>query len=227
MLNLKFIFEDAIKSLNKGSEVLEIHALPMTIYMMQKDVINHYEHAITHYFTLSLDYQHLQNSSMGTPYEKWMIINNGHFGRLIFCTKLLISYSSRLFHESYLKTLRMKSNTYQGDIDRAMESNRYTDIICDFKYKNKQLGLIINENQTIDLGEICPQEREDLSVKYLKTSNIDIKDRRILNEMSERALAEIKVLKELHNNYGELCKDFYSKHEGISNYKNMMQNWFM
>jgi hypothetical protein len=39
--------------------------------MMQQDVISHYQYAMSHYFNLTLKEKYLQNSSIGTPYQKW------------------------------------------------------------------------------------------------------------------------------------------------------------
>ena len=61
------------------SDKIRIKPLPTTIYMMQMDLINHYEYAINHYFDISLDEHYLQNSSLGTPYQKWMKFNNDQF----------------------------------------------------------------------------------------------------------------------------------------------------
>ena len=71
MLNLAFLFDDAIDALTRYAEDLVVVPLPAAVYMMQVDVVNHYHHALEHYLTVPLDAPFLQDSSLGTPYQKW------------------------------------------------------------------------------------------------------------------------------------------------------------
>src|SRR6516164_5056472 len=100
MLNLSFVFDDAIRAVANYGNCLEITPLPSTVYLMQVDVINHYQHALDHYLTLTLDEPFLQNSSFGTPYEKWAHWTNDDFQMLSRTVQNLLSYTSRLFHEA-------------------------------------------------------------------------------------------------------------------------------
>ena len=140
MINLSFVFEDAIDSLRNGADVLQIKSLPISTLMMQKDVINHYKYAIEHYFHLTLKEPFLQNSSLGTPYQKWRKFTNDDFNLLFYSIRTLITYSSRLFHESELKQ-RIENRELNL---LKMDSNRYTNVISDFKYKNSMLGIMMN-----------------------------------------------------------------------------------
>src|SRR5262249_27387156 len=100
MLNLSFIFEDANTSLAKYADRLAVVPLPAAVYMMQVDVLNHYRYALSHYLMLTLDEPYLQNSSLGTPYQKWAYFVNENFEMLSFAIHNLMRYTSRLVHET-------------------------------------------------------------------------------------------------------------------------------
>lgn len=82
MLNLKEPFNDAVSTFQEAGESLCISPLASVVCMMQRDVINHYRHALTHYLTKDLSAPFLQNSHLGTPYQKWARFTNDDFGRL-------------------------------------------------------------------------------------------------------------------------------------------------
>ena len=69
MLNLTPLFEYANDACSEFGEHLSVPPLPAAIYMMQRDVINHYRYSAR--LAISLDEPYLQNSSFGTPYQKW------------------------------------------------------------------------------------------------------------------------------------------------------------
>jgi hypothetical protein len=120
-LNITFTFEDAIRSIEQARKI-ESCALPALVFHMQGDVINSYRHAMDHFLTVSLDASHLQDSSLGHPYQKWQIITNSDFEMLRFCTYNLLRYTSRLWHETEHRTLR---NQRLHD-EAKKRSNAYT-----------------------------------------------------------------------------------------------------
>ena len=54
MLNVAFAFRDATSVVREFGEYLEVSSLVPAVFMMQRDVINHYRYAMEHYFTISL-----------------------------------------------------------------------------------------------------------------------------------------------------------------------------
>jgi hypothetical protein len=97
VLNLKPIFVDAIIALEHHAELVRTPPLPAAIFMLQRDVTNHYKYALTEYLCLSLDVAFLQNSSLGSPHEKWAKFTND-FGLLAFSVHGLLRCTSRLVH---------------------------------------------------------------------------------------------------------------------------------
>jgi len=217
MINLRFIFEDSIKSLGNGSEILQNKSLPIVILMMQKDVINHYKLAIRHYFDLSLKESYLQNSSWGTPYDKWRKFANDDFDLLFFSIKTLVQYSSRLFHESELRQ-RIEDNDFET---LKMDSRRYGSLIHGFKYQDKSLGIVIDEGEILEINELV-LEGVKLEDRWcsVKTTKVTISDRSVLSEISAKAEAEITSLEKIHGEYIKQCKAFCMTYDIFSYYEN-------
>ncbi len=163
MLNLSFIYDDATHALTKYAERLDVSPLPATVYMMQMDVINHYRYALDHYFTLTLSEPFLQDSSIGTPYQKWSHFNNENFGLLSFTIRNLLRYTSRLIHETEciaLEEVRRFS-------ERASKSNSYTDPICELRFQDKSIGLTFHEDNHLSIIAI---RAEPMTEKVMQRS---------------------------------------------------------
>lgn len=225
MLNLKFIYEDAIQSLRDGGDVLQIPSLPTSVFLMQQDLINHYKYAIYHYFNLTLEEHFLQNSSLGTPYQKWREITNGDFKMLFFSIKTLTRFTSRLYHESVLK----KREIY-GDFETfKVDSNRYTHLICDFKYQGGILGIVVNENETLTISSVATEaiKLDDGHWTSVSLKEVDISDRSILSQIKEEVLSEISELEKLVTIYVGECKKYNVDKELLSPYENMHESFWV
>jgi len=94
MLNLKEPFIDAASVFEEAGEHLTISPMASVVYVMQRDVINHYRYALTHYLTVDLSAPFLQHSSLGTPYQKWAKFTNDDFNMLFFAIENLLRYTA-------------------------------------------------------------------------------------------------------------------------------------
>ncbi len=147
MLNITFIFDDAIHALRKYGSDLAVVPLPAAVYMMQVDAINHYRYALEHYFPLTLNESFLQNSSLGTPYQKWAYFTNEDFGMLSFAVHNLMRYTSRLVHETEFVALRD-----QEPVDEMKRrSNSYTSPICEIRYRKKSIGVTVHSDHRLSI----------------------------------------------------------------------------
>jgi hypothetical protein len=160
MLNIGFAFEDAVDSLDHYSNALEIYSLPPAVFLMQRDVINHYRHSLTHYFSISLEEPYLQNSSHGSPYQKWAFVVNENFDLLSLLILQLLRYTSRLVHETKIKTLLSKSQ-YEAS---SISSNCYTNPICEIKFKNKPIGIHVQADERLQVTWIRAEPRPERTV---------------------------------------------------------------
>ncbi len=76
-------------------------SLSIVAFHMLADILKDSEHAIVHYFTLTLSEPFLQNSQTGTPYQKWADQTNQNFQRIDQHIKLLFPIFQHLAHDTY------------------------------------------------------------------------------------------------------------------------------
>jgi hypothetical protein len=154
MLDISYTFEDANVAMRDYAELLAVAPLPAAAYMMQLDVMNHCRHALTHYFMLTLDEPYLQNSSLGTPYQKWAFFVNRDFEMLSLAVQNLLRYTSRLLHETLLSNLIGRNRELTPS--PKFKSNMYTGPLCDIKHKRKQVGIRVENDQRLEVSRIRP-----------------------------------------------------------------------
>lgn len=65
-------------------------SLHVVMYHLLGDAVNAAEYALTHYFPLTLAEPFLQNSSIGTPYQKWAKFTNEDFQKVDQCIGRLV-----------------------------------------------------------------------------------------------------------------------------------------
>jgi hypothetical protein len=150
MLHLAFVFNDAIRALSEHADRLAVAPLPATVYLMQVDVINHYRYALDHYLTVPLDATFLQNSSLGTPYQKWACFTNEDFGLLSFAIHNLLRYTSRLIHES--ECISLSDGGRYAEMKRT--SNVYTHPICEIRYRGKAIGVTAHPDHRLSITPV-------------------------------------------------------------------------
>lgn len=152
MLNLSYMYKDANAAMAEYADRLTVVPLPAAVYMMQVDVLNHYRYALTHYFTLTLGEPCLQNSSLGTPYQKWAFFVNKNFEMLSFAIHNLLRYTSRLVHETQSPQIGRDTSEYMRSF--TAKSNAYTGPLCDIKYKDRPIGVRVHEDQRLTVTAI-------------------------------------------------------------------------
>ncbi|MDX9980068.1 MAG: hypothetical protein RBU25_08610 [Lentisphaeria bacterium] len=165
MLNLVPIFDDAIHSLAEYGSFLAIPPLPATVFMMQRDVINHYRYALTHYLPLRLSESFLQNSSIGTPYEKWARFTNDDFAMLSFAVTNLLRYTSRLIHETEATGLGAAEH-YSEMKERG---STYIAPLVEIAQKGQSIGVRVNDNGTLSVTPFATDPDSEGTVR-LKSS---------------------------------------------------------
>jgi hypothetical protein len=95
---------------------------------------------------------YLQNSSIGTPYQKWAFFVNKNFDMLSFAIHNLLRYTSRLFHETQCPHVDRDSSTYIRAF--KAKSNTYTGPLCDIKYKGRPVGIRVHEDRRLTVTAI-------------------------------------------------------------------------
>ena len=77
-------------------------ALPMVVFHGLGDLVNAMEQGVRHYFPLTLREGFLQNSSLGTPYQKWAKFTNDDFAAVDACLKRLLPAMWTSYHDPIL-----------------------------------------------------------------------------------------------------------------------------
>lgn len=145
MLNLRSVFQDSIDVFSRYPSYLKTSALPASIFLMQQDVVNHYRHAVTHYLPLTLNEHFLQNSSIGTPYEKWAKFTNMDFNELSFTVTNLIRYTIRLIKETETTALQKEWRFAEASV----RCDSYIYPLSDINHCNVKIGLRVAADQCL------------------------------------------------------------------------------
>jgi hypothetical protein len=166
MLNLSYIFEDANAAMTVHVDRLTVVPLPAAVYMMQVDVLNHYEHALTHYFGLTLREHYLQNSSLGTPYQKWAFFVNQNFSMLSFAIHNLLRYTSRLVHETQYPQIGRDTSEYMRSF--KAKSSTYTSPLSNIRSNDHAIGVRVLDDQQLAVTSIGRRPRSDRVIMRCK-----------------------------------------------------------
>jgi hypothetical protein len=212
VLNLNPIFVDAIIALEHHAELVRTPPLPAAIFMLQRDVINHYQYALTHYLCLSLEAPFLQSSSLGSPYDKWAKFTNDDFGLLAFSVHGLLRYTSRLVHET---TCRALESARRFDEMKSL-SNSYTDPI--WQIRDRAIGIEVHDDHALSVTALGSE---------LVVARWDISNRSVIREISERCEAELASLSESTRRFATLCEKLYARSPVIADFDAMNQSWWI
>lgn len=211
MLNLAYVYDDAVDTLEQHGKLLSINALPPTVFLMQRDVINHYRYALSHYLPLTLDKPFLQNSSIGTPYEKWAKFTNSDFEMLSARINILLHYTVRLIHEVCQAHIRTALDTTRkhGEVPALIDQmrqriSRYQDPMCDIRYHDHKIGINVEPENRMVLtklsytrhhpGRLTMESRDGVTTNRLVTTDEDgTEHTQVISD--EAARERMKVLK--------------------------------
>lgn len=124
--------------------------MPATIYLIQVDVVNFYRHALEHYLPLTLNEHFLQNSSLGTPYQKWARFTNDDFEELSFAINNLLTYTGRLID----RTTRVAWRNSRFREESKSRLHIYTSAVCEVSFRNKAVGIMVHEDHRLSITAI-------------------------------------------------------------------------
>ena len=216
MLDLSSLYEDSINALDRHGGYLEVRSLPPAVFMMQRDVINHYRYALEHYFTISLSEPYLQNSSHGSPYQKWAFFVNENWGMLSFTVHQLLRYTSRLIHETEMKMLLATGRASEmKDV-----SNDYTDPLCDFRHNERKIGIHVSQEYSLT---VTPLRQSRTSAHQ---SEHEIRDRSVLASLKADGLAEIALLDTLNHRFAAVCSEYCKDGEIAKDFDNLIESYW-
>jgi hypothetical protein len=223
MLNVRFAFDDAIAAVSNFIEELRIPSLPATVFLMQGDVVNSYRHALNHYLTVPLSSHFLQNSSFGSPYEKWAHFTNEDFSLVSFAVHNLLRYTSRLFHETEALALQA-----QGKYDEfAHRSNAYTSPILEVDTRHIGIGLVVQTNTQIKVHSVRRESQHLRPGMAIQTETVSILDRSCLFEIRERGMAELNTLEKLHGKFAQICRARLAGRDAFESFDSLIEHYWI
>jgi hypothetical protein len=218
MLNLKEPFNDAVRAFQEAGKRVHVSPLPSVVYMLQRDVINHYRHALMHYLTVDLSSPFLQNSSHGTPYQKWAKFTNEDFDRLFFSISNLLRYTARLIEDMEER---------HGELTEL--TNRYISWLVDIRFGRIFIGVRCEQDNRVSLMSL-PVPPPPPGTTF-RTNSIAIQDGSARKEGLQRVQAdgqtELTSLMEIHETFAALCKQYYSQHAIIAPFEKMHELYYI
>jgi hypothetical protein len=226
MLGLEPVFEHALIALDGGASALQVAPFPATIYMMQQDVINHYRHAIEHYLTVDLHAPFLQNSSLGTPFQKWAKVTNDDFMMLSFSIGSLLRYTSRFIDETLTMTMREKGEF--GGMP-AQASSFYISVLGNMQRMQEMIGIRVQEPALLTMFALSTDRQINNNgvATFTEKTEINIEDRRKLRNISAKGHAEVNRLVAINEEFGELCKTYYATNDVIKAFPQLHPQYYV
>jgi hypothetical protein len=217
MLKVAPIFTCANEAFAEFGDHLRVKSLPIVVYLMQRDVINHYRHALTHYFPVSLSEPYLQNSSIGPPYEKWRKFANENFDLLSFALNNLMRYTSRFGHETICVALENQNR--HREIKRLSDEMLpdFTSVLCDVN-RGRQIGIEILEDNSLNLTPFAYP---------LAPNRIEIGDRSVLQSLCEQGHSEVEFLKVAHRTFAQQVNKYNAGKTLAHDFDAMNESWWV
>lgn len=210
MLSLAPVFSDAILSLAEGAESLQSAPLAATVFLMQRDVLNQYRYALSHYLPLDLAAPFLQNSSIGTPYQKWAKFTNDDFSCLSFHVGNLLRYTSRLLNET-VAAARLGDRQFSESKTMA---SRYIPALVGMKMASQLIGLRVEPDQRISVLPLWDDEHPSQPNTFSIGTTLERLE--AIQRVTTEGEAELSELTLAHNEYAEKCRSYYQSHDVVT-----------
>ena len=167
-------------------------SLTVVVYHQLGDILNAAEYALTHYLTLTLNEPFLQNSHIGTPYQKWASVTNKNYQLLALCIKSFLPTAMTLYSEIDDTGGQKSAFTWFHSVYEEY-------ISCEVNSEKPALTLsVINLSDWIDpdnerflrLSKLCEPP-------IITRSEVSLYDRSVLTEIQNDGfsrIAEIRIL---------------------------------
>jgi hypothetical protein len=170
---------------------------------------------------LTLNEHFLQNSSIGTPYEKWAKFTNEDFDNLAFMVTNLIRYTTRLIHETESVALHAERRFAEA----SARSNAYIPPLVEIDHRQRRIGIRIDPDNTLALTPFATESSGFDAA--LRERTISLVDRSVLNELETEALAECDYLAKANDRFRVLCNSYCAEHEVAAAFDRLHQSWWL
>lgn len=237
MLDISRIFEDGIHVFRNFSSSLTVPPLPATIFMMQRDVVDHYGFALMRSLTPYADEECVPVSHAVQRDRRRTNRANEACARLALVVRDVIRYTARLGHATELAGFDPSPRPEDLKNSRI----RYVGIITELRRSDAAIGLRMEPghvlirtpfataspedeaeahrdadeawlvpHKTIDAhGVAHPTGTSGERRSILRPERIDISDRTVLQALREEGLREVAELERLNTEFGYMCRAYY------------------
>lgn len=199
-------------------------SLAVVVYHALGDLANAAEHALTHYFPLTLTEPYLQNSSFGPPYTKWAFFTNKDFRTLDACAREVALAGWRTYDEAVPSC---PDNWTRRDARHWFHSvfRSYASCVVNEAEPSLKLGAVTFEGW-VEPGAnafssvISARPGEKPIPPTLVFTARDISDRTAIAELREFGLANIRELRRQNERFAQWLRgnctieDLTAPHEG-------------
>lgn len=165
-------------------------SLTIVAYHNLCKVLESTERAMHHYFTLSLEERFLQNSHLGTPYQKWAHGTNDNFKRVVRQVRHLVSIIEQLYGDHMNNPIEICNDAMCND------GCKIGHIWFSALRKGYKCCVINCDKPLLTLYDVSLKERlKPDSIQFL-SRNVSITDLRVI-PTTEYAIDDRSVLRTL------------------------------
>ncbi|HEY2585192.1 MAG TPA: hypothetical protein VGI81_05455 [Tepidisphaeraceae bacterium] len=210
--------------------------LGIVIYHHLGDLMNAAEYALSHYFPISLDEPYLQNSSLGTPYQKWAYFTNKDFAEAAECLRRLIVATFHYYehtndsrHSDEITTLKDASHWFREmatgyaccviDPDRQRLATTAVDVTPFADSETTRFRNVWNRP---------PWERSDgPSPTVVRRTVIDIDDRYVVHRLHAEGAARLRQLRRVRDELANGLKSVLTVDDVLAGHAGHLSQWWI
>lgn len=230
---LPSFFEYVIKLASAPSKR---NSTAIVLYHLLDEVINACEDALNHYLPLNLDEPFLQNSSIGTPYQKWAKFTSEDFEEVDESLHRLIPAVWQRYQQVFgWRSASASNQEKSAENDAWRWLDRFnTEYVCAVvKRESPELTTsTINITGWIDPSTGCfrkflnrPPSRQLEQPPSIVTHLIyDISDRSVISELRSDGLANLGLLREANANFANWLRVNYSMDDATAGHEGTLSD---
>lgn len=187
--------------------------LAISEYHMLGDFIKALEHANNHYLALTLNESYLQNSHLGTPYQKWAIITSDDFGKVDKILRYLGTIGWEIYSSLLIAGDKENNSKEAFAWFAALKNFRFCVINTDEPYLEYST---INFDDWVDPdGWILPIKAFNGPPVFNKHT-IYIEDRAILMDIKQNGIVQIDRMRGALTEFAKWLEENYTMQDVVN-----------
>jgi hypothetical protein len=200
-------------------------SLAVVAYHLLGDVVNASDLALTHYLPLTLNEEYLQNSSIGSPYQKWAKFTTEDFRDVDHTLQRLMPVAWQLY-EGYVSATVPEPGRVKKSAWRlyAAINERYRSCMVDRDTPSLTMSVInparllqqVTDQRTCDRPEWKFRESDADGEQTLLTLRVDISDRSVVTGLQRAGLERLGEMRASKGRFGEWLRSNYTMEDVTS-----------